>query len=169
MTETTTPAMAGAVPQGAEAKAAVYTAHSRGDVLRGVRASRTGRARAASTRTGSLAMLDRADQFLSRAGGEAPTEDQFREIYLAALRGAAAVLAERETGVRRPSRNAWLRLAKAAPAYQEWASYFTAVSGVVAALETTSGRTVSHDEVATLHARVQTFLNAVEADLEAAA
>ncbi|KXP00477.1 hypothetical protein AXK58_01115 [Tsukamurella tyrosinosolvens] len=114
--------------------------------------------------SGAARILDRADQFLARAGGSPAPADQYREIYHAALRGAAALLAERETGVRRPTRNAWLRLAKAAPGYAEWVAYFTSVSGVVAALETTA-RTVSADEVAVLHARVQTFLNSVEADL----
>lgn len=109
-------------------------------------------------------MLERADGYLSRAGGSPSPADQYREIYHAALRGAAALLAERETGVRRPSRNAWLRLAKAAPAYGEWVAYFTAISGVVAALETT-GRTVDEGEVTVLHGRVQGFLNRVERDL----
>ncbi len=118
--------------------------------------------------SGASRILDRADQFLARAGGSPAPADQYREIYHAALRGAAALLAERETGVRRPTRNAWLRLAKAAPGYAEWVAYFTAVSGVVAALETTA-RSVSAEEVAVLHARVQTFLNSVEADLSRAA
>ncbi|WP_345001901.1 SAV_6107 family HEPN domain-containing protein, partial [Tsukamurella soli] len=131
--------------------------------------SRRGRGGAArgGVRRGSLGMLDRADQFLSRAGGAPRPEDQYREIYLAALRGAAAVLAERETGARRgsASRNAWVRLAKVAPAYAEWVSYFTAVSGLVAALEVASGRSVSDGDVAALHARVQTFLNLIEDEL----
>lgn len=118
--------------------------------------------------SGAARILDRADQFLARAGGSPAPADQYREIYHAALRGAAALLAERETGVRRPTRNAWLRLAKAAPGYAEWVAYFTSVSGVVAALETTA-RTVSADEVEILHARVQTFLNSVESDLSRAA
>ena len=70
--------------------------------------------------------------------------------------------------MRRPTRNAWLRLAKAAPAYAEWVAYFTSVSGVVAALETTA-RTVSAEEEAVLHGRVQSFLNFVESDLSRAA
>ncbi|MGC5023424.1 SAV_6107 family HEPN domain-containing protein [Tsukamurella sp. DT100] len=114
--------------------------------------------------SGAARILDRADQFLARAGGSPSPADQYRDIYHAALRGAAALLAERETGVRRPTRNAWLRLAKAAPGYAEWVAYFTSVSGVVAALETTA-RSVSAEEVAVLHGRVQTFLNSVEADL----
>ncbi|BDD82100.1 hypothetical protein TPB0596_18630 [Tsukamurella pulmonis] len=118
--------------------------------------------------SGAARILDRADQFLARAGGSPAPADQYREIYHAALRGAAALLAERETGVRRPTRNAWLRLAKAAPGYAEWVAYFTAVSGVVAALETTA-RSVSAEEVAVLHGRVQTFLNSVESDLSRAA
>ena len=118
--------------------------------------------------SGAARILDRADQFLARAGGSPAPADQSREIYHAALRGAAALLAERETGVRRPTRNAWLRLAKAAPGYAEWVAYFTAVSGVVAALETTA-RSVSAEEVAVLHGRVQTFLNSVESDLSRAA
>ncbi|WP_019204249.1 SAV_6107 family HEPN domain-containing protein [Tsukamurella sp. 1534] len=118
--------------------------------------------------SGAARILDRADQFLARAGGSPAPADQYREIYHAALRGAAALLAARETGVRRPTRNAWLRLAKAAPGYAEWVAYFTSVSGVVAALET-SARTVTAEEVATLHGRVQTFLNQVEADLAPAA
>ena len=118
--------------------------------------------------SGAARILDRADQFLARAGGSPAPADQYREIYHAALRGAAALLAERETGVRRPARNAWLRLAKAAPGYAEWVAYFTSVSGVVAALETTA-RTVTAEDVAVLHARVQTFLNSVESDLSRAA
>ncbi|CAM3768092.1 MULTISPECIES: SAV_6107 family HEPN domain-containing protein [Tsukamurella] len=118
--------------------------------------------------SGAARILDRADQFLARAGGSPALADQYREIYHAALRGAAALLAEREKGVRRPTRNAWLRLAKAAPGYAEWVAYFTSVSGVVAALETTA-RSVTADEVATLHERVQTFLNLVESDLAPAA
>ncbi|MET9327049.1 SAV_6107 family HEPN domain-containing protein [Tsukamurella sp. NPDC003166] len=118
--------------------------------------------------SGAARILDRADQFLARAGGSPAPADQYREIYHAALRGAAALLAERETGVRRPTRNAWLRLAKAAPGYAEWVAYFTSVSGVVAALETTA-RTVSAEEVAVLHGRVQSFLNSVESDLSRAA
>lgn len=118
--------------------------------------------------SGAARILDRADQFLARAGGSPAPADQYREIYHAALRGAAALLAERETGVRRPTRNAWLRLAKAAPGYAEWVAYFTSVSGVVAALETTA-RSVTAEDVAVLHARVQTFLNSVESDLSRAA
>jgi hypothetical protein len=114
--------------------------------------------------SGGRRMLERADGYLSRAGGAPGLGDQYRELYHAALRGAAALLAEKETGVRRPTRNAWLRIAKADSGYGEWVSYFTAVSGVVAALET-AGRTVDADEVALLHDRVQAFLNRVEQDL----
>ncbi|GAB3127790.1 hypothetical protein GCM10027289_05770 [Tsukamurella serpentis] len=134
--------------------------------------SRTRVGRVASGRrvgeSGAARILDRADQFLARAGGSPAPADQYREIYHAALRGAAALLAERETGVRRPTRNAWLRLAKAAPGYAEWVDYFTVVSGVVAALETTA-RSVSAVEVSELHSRVQIFLNAIESDLSRAA
>ncbi|MDV3205978.1 MAG: hypothetical protein LOY04_02380 [Rhodococcus ruber] len=85
-------------------------------------------ARPVSSRAATL--LDRADELLSAAAGTPEPSERFHLAYLAALRGAGAVLAGAELrAVHRPARrprtrNAWVLMARAEPGFAVWADFF---------------------------------------------
>lgn len=116
----------------------------------------------AVTRPGAL--LARADQLLMAAAGETDAAARFVAAYIAALRGAAAVLAatEHTVEVRQRSRNAWVLLARAAPEFVMWSGYFAGYSGTRAAIEAGISHQVSEQEADDFYARVGAFLHDVE-------
>src|SRR6266702_559808 len=73
-----------------------------------------------SGRAGGL--LDRADGLLLQAAAEPDPRERFRTAYLAALRGAGAVLAltGADRAPRARSRNAWVLMQQAAPEFVMW-------------------------------------------------
>ena len=82
-------------------------------------------------------LLQRADRLLMDAAGEDDPGERFLAAYLAALRGAAAVLAATESTrpARERSRNAWVLMSRAAPEFVMWSDYFADHSATRAALE----------------------------------
>lgn len=67
-----------------------------------------------------------ASRVLGRAIGEADPREKFALAHLAALRGAAAVLAARARPRRLAHGSAWELLAKMAPELTEWSAFFAA-------------------------------------------
>ncbi|MEU8894297.1 SAV_6107 family HEPN domain-containing protein [Nocardia sp. NPDC048505] len=113
-------------------------------------------------RAGTL--LKRADGLLMEAAGEHDPRERFRTAYLAALRGAGAVLAftGADAAPRARSRNAWVLLQRAAPEFVMWADYFSAHSEVRAALEAGLDREVDDHQADEFYSRVGAFLHDVE-------
>ncbi|MGW0252595.1 SAV_6107 family HEPN domain-containing protein [Nocardia goodfellowii] len=115
-------------------------------------------------------LLKRADGLLMEAAGEHDPRERFRTAYLAALRGAGAVLAftGADAAPRARSRNAWVLLQRAAPEFVMWADYFSARSELRAALEAGLDRDVDDHEADEFYSRVGAFLHDVEDMLTAA-
>lgn len=109
-------------------------------------------------------LLDRADRLLMEAAGENDPRERFLGAYLAALRGAGAVLASAaaQTTGRERSRNAWILMARAAPEFVMWADYFAEHSETRAALEAGIARRVSERQADDFFTRVGAFLHDVE-------
>lgn len=120
-------------------------------------------------RAGTL--LKRADGMLMQAAGEVDPRERFRTAYLAALRGAGAVLAftGADTAPRARSRNAWVLMQRAAPEFVMWADYFSARSETRAALEAGLDRDIDDHEADEFYSRVGAFLHDVEDLLATAA
>lgn len=82
------------------------------------------------------ALLEQARQGLVDAECAPRPVDRYARAHLAALRGAAAVLAARTRPRRRGKpTSAWNLLAAVAPELAEWADFFAATSGTRAAAE----------------------------------
>ncbi|WP_245662369.1 SAV_6107 family HEPN domain-containing protein [Nocardia vermiculata] len=109
-------------------------------------------------------LLDRADAMVLHAWAETDPCERLRTAYLAALRGAGAVLAA--TGAdhapRARSRNAWVLMQQAAPEFVMWADYFSSFSETRAALEAGLPRAISDTQADEFAARVEAFLRDVE-------
>ncbi len=112
----------------------------------------------------SRALLDRADRLLMEAAGERNPRERFRTAYLAALRGAATVLAATTAskGTRERTRNAWVLMARSAPEFVMWADYFADHSATRAALEAGITREVTDAAADEFFGRVGAFLHDVE-------
>ena len=96
------------------------------------------------------------------AAGESDPRERFLAAYLAALRGAGAVIAALDPGEpRRGSRSAWVLLTKAAPEFVMWADYFADHSSTRAALEAESAGWWAPTAVR-FFTRVGAFLHDVE-------
>ncbi|GGL04490.1 hypothetical protein GCM10011588_18820 [Nocardia jinanensis] len=109
-------------------------------------------------------LLRRADGLLMEAAGERDPRERFRVAYLAALRGAGAVLAltGADTAPRARSRNAWVMLQRAAPEFVMWADYFSGHSATRAALEAGLPRDIDAEWADEFSSRVGAFLHDVE-------
>ncbi|MGK8465754.1 SAV_6107 family HEPN domain-containing protein [Nocardia cyriacigeorgica] len=109
-------------------------------------------------------LLRRADGLLMEAAGEHDPRERFRTAYLAALRGAGAVLAATgaDAAPRARSRNAWVMLQRAAPEFVMWADYFGSHSETRAALEAGLPREIGHTQADEFYSRVGAFLHDVE-------
>ncbi|MFC9999882.1 SAV_6107 family HEPN domain-containing protein [Nocardia sp. NPDC127526] len=116
-------------------------------------------------------LLRRADNLLMQAAGEKEPAERFRTAYLAALRGAGAVLAltGADRAPRARSRNAWVLMQHAAPEFVMWADYFSAQSETRAALEAGLPRPVDDQRADEFSSRVGAFLHDVEDLLASAA
>lgn len=109
-------------------------------------------------------LLRRADGLLMEAAGERDPRERFRVAYLAALRGAGAVLAltGADTAPRARSRNAWVMLQRAAPEFVMWVDYFSGHSATRAALEAGLPRAIDDVAADEFSSRVAAFLHDVE-------
>lgn len=108
-------------------------------------------------------LLGRADALLSGSVGAGDAADQFLDCYLAALRGAAALLEVAPVSTSRArSRSAWVLLVKAAPELEAWADYFSGFSSTRAALQAGVTRSVDQRSADDFFAQVGRFLHVVE-------
>lgn len=112
----------------------------------------------------AAALLGQAGLVLGEADAATDVGERFRLGHLAALRVAAAVLAERgrPASARRRLMNVWVLIDTVAPEYADWARYFAAGAPVRAAVEAGALNAVSareaDDQVRAAHA----FLDLVE-------
>lgn len=85
----------------------------------------------------ALVALERARVGLAEAAAAEGADERFRLAHLAALRAAAAVLADRgrPASARRRLVSAWLLIEAVAPEYREWAELFAAGAASRAAIE----------------------------------
>lgn len=117
-------------------------------------------------RSSSSSLLAQARTELVEAATEPEPEPRYARAHLAALRAAAAVLAQRsELGVRsrrRGLRSAWDLLIELAPELGEWAGFFAAGAGKRAAAEAGILGSVSAREADDLIREVATFCRLVE-------
>ncbi len=112
-------------------------------------------------------LLGQAHRGLAEAAAEPQANWRYATAHLAALRGAAAVLAARtrpETGRRRP-RSAWVLIGQVAPELAEWAAFFAAGAAKRAAAEAGVTRAVTPREADDLVRDAGTFLALVETTL----
>lgn len=95
-------------------------------------------ARPATSPAGALRLLTGARRALGEAHATQDPLERFAFAHLAALRAAAALLADRArpgmTKARRPT-SVWTLLAGTAPEMEPWAAYFAAGAGKRAAAE----------------------------------
>ncbi len=109
-------------------------------------------------------LLGQAHRGLTEASSCPDPGWRYATAHLAALRGAAAVLAARtgpEGGRRRP-RSAWVLIGKVAPELSEWAAFFAAGAAKRAAAEAGLSRAVTEREADDLVRDAGSFLAVVE-------
>lgn len=129
---------------------------------------------AARPDSGAWALLAQARNGLLDAEYSNEPAERYTRAHLAALRGAAAVLAARarpdKPGARRRSRptNAWKLLARVCPELAEWAAFFAAGSAARVAAEAGLSRYVSSRSADDLVRQTRQFLDLVETTLRAA-
>lgn len=112
------------------------------------------------------ALVEQARGMLRESERQADPAERFRLAHLAALRGAAALFAERGRPVgRRRLVSAWVLVDAVAPELSEWSVYFAGTAGKRESVEA-GARSVVSDRDATdqLHAADQ-FLLLVERSL----
>ncbi len=132
-------------------------------------ASSTPRPLSARLSLSALELLTQARRALAEAGEHTCPPDRYAAAHLAALRGAAAVLAARSQPpgavIRRRPTSAWVLLRSMAPELGEWATFFAAGARKRAAAEAGSPQAVSAREADDLLREVGTFLAVVETTL----
>jgi len=116
----------------------------------------------------ALGLLRQASDVLAEAHREREPLRRYPAAYLAALRGAAAVLAVRARP--RPGRNGaggnvWQLLAEVAPELREWAAFFASCSATRAAAEAGIARLVGRREADDLLRQAEQFVGIVRAAL----
>jgi SAV_6107-like HEPN len=84
-----------------------------------------------------VTLLERARAYLGQARSAGDPAERFRLSHLAALRCAAAVVADRgrPANARRRLLNVWVVLEAAAPEHREWARHFAAAAPARAEVE----------------------------------
>jgi hypothetical protein len=109
-------------------------------------------------------LLAQARQGLLHAEHEADPAERFVRAHLAALRGAAAVLALRGRPHRSRTRptSAWVLLAKVAPELAEWATFFQSCASTRHAVESGITRVVSARGADDLVRQTGQFLDLVD-------
>ncbi len=110
-------------------------------------------------------LLADAGRGLGRAIRADQPTDRYAAAHLAALRGAAAVLATKARPGRARQASAWELLAKLAPEFSEWAAFFAAGSAKRQAAEAGITRFVSPREADDMVRQCAAFLDLVEAAL----
>ncbi|WP_216897230.1 SAV_6107 family HEPN domain-containing protein [Nocardia alni] len=115
-------------------------------------------------------LLDRAEAMLLEASGDPDPRERLRAAYLAALRGAGAVLAltGADRAPRARSRNAWVLMQQAAPEFVMWSDYFSSFSETRAAIEAGLDRPVDARQADEFVSRVAAFLHDVADSIDAA-
>lgn len=101
----------------------------------------------------AIDLLTQARRQLTEAALAVDPAEQFRLAHFAALRTAAALLADGGTVARRrPLVSVWVLLEKSAPEHAMWARHFAAGAGVRAAIDAGVASAVSpalaHEELA---------------------
>ena len=88
-------------------------------------------------RRSTTGLLAQARAVLGQAMSADDPQDRFRLAHLAALRTAAAVIADRgrPASVRRKLMSVWVLLDRVAPEYAEWSACFVAGASVRAAID----------------------------------
>lgn len=105
-------------------------------------------------------LLAQARQTLVDAECAAHPVDRYARAHLAALRGAAAVLAARARPRRRAQpTSAWVLLATVAPELAEWSTFFAATSVTRAAAEAGVHRLVTHRDADDLVRQAGEFIS----------
>lgn len=108
-------------------------------------------------------LLEQARQGLGHAMHATKPVDRFCGAYLAALRGAAAVVAARAEPRRHPRpTSVWFLLSAVCPELREWSEFFKSRSGMRAAAEAGVTRLISHHEGEDLVRQTEQFLSVVE-------
>ncbi|QRP44127.1 SAV_6107 family HEPN domain-containing protein [Amycolatopsis sp. FDAARGOS 1241] len=111
----------------------------------------------------AAALLTQAKRGLADAGNERDPAERFIGAYLAALRGAGAVLAVRgrpRRGRGRPA-SGWVLLDAVAPELREWSAFFAANSATRAAAEAGITGKVTAESAAELLRATGLFLEVV--------
>lgn len=111
-------------------------------------------------------LLIDAARGLGRAIRSTAAADRYAAAHLAALRGAAAVLAARARPVRGRRGSAWELMSKVAPEFAEWAAFFAAGSAKRQAAEAGLSRLITAREADDMVRQVTAFLDLVEEALE---
>lgn len=130
-------------------------------------AGRTVLAAAGLPRRSRDELLDSARRGLAEAGFTRPSGERYALAHLAALRAAAAVLADRarpRPGYRGRPSSAWRLLALVAPELEEWAALFASGAGRRAAAEAGLA-VVTERDADDLVRQVEIFLGLVETAL----
>jgi hypothetical protein len=109
----------------------------------------------------ALDLLDRAERGLDRAGWARTAGERYVEAHLAALRGAAAILAVRGRPGGRGPANVWALLPRVAPELGEWAAFFAAGAPRRAAVEAGRPEAVTPREADDLLRDVNAFTDLV--------
>jgi hypothetical protein len=116
----------------------------------------------------AMSLLQTARHGLAEAAEAADPASRYVAAHLAALRGAAAMLAARADpsvkGRGRP-RSVWVLLPEAEPALREWAAFFAAGAGKRAAAEAGLPRAVAAHEADELLRDAEIFVSLVETTL----
>ena len=122
---------------------------------------------ATQTTEQSAALLAHAHTLLAEAGRTDEPGERFRLAHLAALRIAAAAVAERgrPAGARRRLISVWLLLAKVAPEYDTWGRYFASAAPIRAAVEAGAQSAVSPLAAEAQWQAAAEFLAAVEGSI----
>jgi len=110
-------------------------------------------------------LLADAGRGLGRAIRADQPTDRYAAAHLAALRGAAAVLATKAKPARAGRASAWDLLAKLAPEFADWAAFFAAGSAKRQAAEAGIARFISPREADDMVRQCAAFLDLVEAAL----
>ncbi|TXG92762.1 hypothetical protein DW322_15815 [Rhodococcus rhodnii] len=110
-------------------------------------------------------LLRRADGLMAQAYAADVPEERFRAAYLAALRGAGALVDASSTGRRGAAGGAWVALARAVPEFSGWASWFADHSALRTGVDA-GVRTVTSEAATEFFDETARFLHDVEAELD---
>jgi len=118
------------------------------------------------TSRSAASLVEQARAMLRDAEHAGESGEQFRLAHLAALRGAAALFAERARPAgRRRLVSAWVLVEAVAPELAEWSAYFAGTAGKRAAVEAGARSVVSQREADDQVHAAEQFLVLVEQSL----